>query len=110
MRHGLSLHVSFKDSSNTSFTNLAAVVDFTVIEPEELERNCITRGGNAEVKSRERAIQEQREQSTLMVIYTTLSDIPSSPREPPDPFSGDISTEQPFGDPTEETKVYFPEV
>lgn len=83
------------------------MVDFTVIEPEELERNCITRGGKAEVKSAERAVQEQREQSTLMVHYTTLADIPSSPREPTDPFSGDVSTEKPFGDPTEETKVCF---
>lgn len=105
MRHGLSHHVSITDWFNPSSTNLTSVVDFTVIEPEELERNCITRGGKAEVKSGERAVQEQREQSTLMVIYYTPSDIPSCPREPPDPFSGDVSTEQPFGDPTEETKV-----
>lgn len=81
------------------------MVDFSVIEPDELERNSITKGGKVEVKSPEGALQEQREQNTLMVIYTTPSDIPSSPREPSDPYSGVVVTEQSFGEPTEETKV-----
>lgn len=76
-----------------------------MIEPEELERISVTKGGKVEVNSRERAIQEQRELTTLMVIYTTPSDIPSTPREPPDPYSGDVVIEQSFGEPSEETRV-----
>lgn len=59
----------------------------------------------AEIKSDERTAQEQRELSTLMVIYTTPADIPSSPREPSEPFTGDTLMEESFGAPTEETKV-----
>lgn len=59
----------------------------------------------AEIKSDERTAQEQRELSTLMVIYITSADIPSSPREPSEPFTGDTLMEESFGVPTEETKV-----
>lgn len=58
-----------------------------------------------EVKSLERAIQEQRELSTLMVVYTSLADIPTSPREPSDPYSGEQAQELMFGTPDEKTKV-----
>ena len=84
-----------------------AAVDFSVIEPDELARNCETRGGKVEVKSKERAVQEQRELTTLMVYYSSLADIPSTPREPSNPYSGDPSTELPFGEPTQDTKVCF---
>ena len=80
-------------------------MDFSLIEREERERNCNTRGGLVEVKSHERAIQEQRELSTLMVVYTSLADIPSSPREPSDPYTGEQSQELEFGPPSEKTKV-----
>ena len=53
----------------------------------------------------ERAIQEQRELSTLMALYTSLSDVPASPREPIDSFAGEAGKEESFGPPTEETKV-----
>lgn len=59
------------------------------------------------MKSDERRAQEQRELSTLMVIYTTPSDIPSSPREPSEPFAGETSMEESFGAPIEQTKVYL---
>lgn len=90
---------------NLSFANVILVVDFSVVEKDELERNCVTKGGKMEINSRERAVQEQRELTTLMVIYTTSSDIPSSPREPADPYSGEVVTEQLFGEPNEETRV-----
>ena len=90
------------------FTNRPIAIDFSVIEREELARNIVTRGGNVELKSRERAVQEQRELTTLMVVYTTISDIPPSPREPSDPYSGESSVEQQFGMPQEETKVCPP--
>ncbi len=80
-------------------------MNFDDIEIEERERNCSTRGGLVEVKSRERALQEQRELSTLMVIYTSAADIPSSPREPSDPYTGEHSQEIMFGTPHEKTKV-----
>lgn len=80
-------------------------MDFSLIEREERERNCSTRGGLVEVKSRERAMQEQRELSTLMVVYTSVADIPMSPREPSDPYSGEHSQELIFGSPEEKTKV-----
>ena len=84
---------------------LLLVVDFSVIDAEELARSCSTRGGKIEVKSRERAIQEQRELTTLMAFYSTISDIPSSPREPHDPYSGDRAEEHMFGTPQDETRV-----
>lgn len=97
--------VSTINSINQPITDLYQVVDFSVVEPDELERNYTSKGGKAEIKSNERAVQEQRELNTLMVVYTTLSDIPFTPREPPDPFSGEVVDEQTFGDPTEETRV-----
>ena len=59
-----------------------------------------------EVKSHERAVQEQRELTTLLAFYASLSDIPSSPREPSDPYTGEPMVERAFGTPQEETKVY----
>ena len=102
---GFPLLVSRLNLTYVQLPDFLLVVDFSVIEPDELERNCVTKGGKVELKSPERVVQEQREQNTLMVIYTTPSDIPSSPREPSDPYSGDVMTEQSFGEPTEETKV-----
>ena len=83
----------------------SVVVDFSVVPSEELERNYTTRGGKAELKSREHEVQAQRELTTLMVIYTTPFDIPPSPREPADPYSGESVAEQTFGMPSDETKV-----
>lgn len=85
------------------------MVDFSVVEADELARNCTTRGGLVEVKSQERAVQEQRELTTLMSFYPALSDVPSSPREPIDPYSGEASVELAFGSPQDETKVSRPE-
>lgn len=80
-------------------------MDFGLIEREERERNCSTRGGLVEVKSQERAVHEQRELSTLMVVYTSIADVPPSPREPSDPYTGEQSQELSFGPPDEKTKV-----
>ncbi|MCJ1282706.1 hypothetical protein MMC26_002031 [Xylographa opegraphella] len=84
--------------------NPPSLVDFSVVEAEELARNCVTRGGKVEVRSKERAVQEQRELTVLMAFYTSLADVPSSPREPADPYSGEVSTELMFGAPSDETK------
>ena len=88
-------------------TDISLGIDFSVVPFEELERNYTTRGGKVELKSREREVQNQRELSTLMVVYTTPFDIPPSPREPSDPYSGESVTEQAFGMPSDETKVLF---
>ena len=58
-----------------------------------------------EAKSHERAVQEQRELTTLMTFYSTPSDIPATPREPFDSFSGTVTEERAFGSPQDETKV-----
>ncbi|MCJ1397186.1 hypothetical protein MMC11_000378 [Xylographa trunciseda] len=84
--------------------NTPSLVDFSVVEADELARNYSTRGGKVEVRSSERAIQEQRELTVLMAFYTSLSDVPLSPREPADPYSGDASIERMFGAPSDETK------
>lgn len=81
------------------------VVDLTVIPPEELDRNYASRAGKQKPESEEKAVQEQRELNTLMVIYTSSSDIPPSPREPLEQDSDDFSPEQSFGSPEGETKV-----
>ena len=81
------------------------VVDFSVIDAEELARSCATRGGKVEAKSLERAVQQQRELTTLVTFYATASDIPSSPREPIDPYSGNKGEELVFGTPLDETRV-----
>ena len=90
-----------------SITKHDAAIDFSVIEAHELARNYTSRGGNAEITSEERAMQEQRELTKLMVVYSSNFDIPPSPREPSDLFSGEHSTEESFGSPREETKVCF---
>lgn len=85
------------------------MVDFNVIEKSELERNYTTRGGRIDVESEEKAVQEERERSKLLVIYTSLSDTPSSPREPAEPYSGEQASEKSFGIPNPEhfTKVRY---
>ncbi|KAL8725558.1 MAG: hypothetical protein Q9166_007281 [cf. Caloplaca sp. 2 TL-2023] len=80
-------------------------VDFSEIPPEEHERNFSARGGKKQALSEEKAVQEQREMTTLMVIYTSKSDIPPSPREPVEQDPEDFNPEQSFGAPTDETKA-----
>ncbi|KAL8994924.1 MAG: hypothetical protein Q9188_006932, partial [Gyalolechia gomerana] len=82
-----------------------SLVDLSVIPPEELNRNYTPRGGKQSPESEEKAVQEQRELKTLMVIYTSSSDIPPSPREPIEQDSDDFSPEQSFGSPEAETKA-----
>ena len=76
----------------------ALVVDFSDIDSAELDRNIITRGGKVEVKSEERAVQEQRELNTLMAFYASSADIPLTPREPAEPYSGETINFYEFGD------------
>lgn len=82
-----------------------AVTDFSEIEDEERERNYITRGGNLQPDSQERKVQEQRDLSMLMVVYTSNSDIPYSPKEPAVEDSQMRVEESKFGDPLSSTKA-----
>ena len=67
--------------------------------------NFLGRGGTVQVQSAEAEAQKKREMDTLIAIYTSKSDIPESPREPSEPFSGKPSQEVPFGEPPEKIKV-----
>lgn len=84
---------------------MSLVVDLGDVPTAELERNYASRGGKLTPESEEKAMQEQRELNTLMVIYTSSSDIPPSPREPLEQDADDFSPEQSFGPPSDETKV-----
>ena len=68
-------------------------------------RNYVTRGGNLEPDSQESKIQEQRESSMLMVVYTSISDIPASPKEPAVENSQMRVEESKFGEPLPSTKA-----
>ena len=76
-----------------------------MIEEEERGRNYISRGGILEPKSDENKAAEQREATTLMVFYTSLADIPPSPREPSSEDFEPAEPEVPFGEPAEITRV-----
>ena len=57
------------------------------------------------IVSPEREVQQDREKGTLMAIYPSIFDIPPSPREPADPYTGDFVPEQNFGTPDAIVKV-----
>lgn len=69
-------------------TNLE--IDNADITPDDRARNYIRRGGTQEPTSPEKQAQEHREATTLMVFYTSLADIPPSPKEPPPPSDDEI--------------------
>ncbi|KAL8986907.1 MAG: hypothetical protein Q9177_003838 [Variospora cf. flavescens] len=85
-----------------------SLVDLSVVESAELDRNYVSRGGGLAPESGEKAIQQKRELNTLMVVYTSKSDIPPSPREPLEQDADDFSPEQSFGPPADETKLGKP--
>lgn len=76
------------------------LTDFSDVDPEERKRNYIPYGGGElQPESLEKLAREQRDQSTLMVVYADPTDIPPCPREPADPYNGiDIATKE-FGMP-----------
>ena len=80
-------------------------IDFSAIDSDELGRNYTSRGGQLEPESQERKIQDQRDSSTLMVVYSNHTDIPTSPRDPPTVDLGERLQEQRFGDPSDLVKV-----
>ncbi|SMR43888.1 unnamed protein product [Zymoseptoria tritici ST99CH_3D1] len=76
-----------------------SLVDFSVVDEDERKRNYAPfGGGEMQPDSAERGKREAYENSTLLVFYPNPSDIPSNPREPADPYTGDSMTVQRFGD------------
>ncbi|KAI0456857.1 hypothetical protein F5B21DRAFT_501858 [Xylaria acuta] len=57
--------------------------DYSVLDDGQREKNYITRGGTREINSEQKKVMEEYENRELMSIYTTLSEIPESPRSPP---------------------------
>ncbi|KAI4199212.1 MAG: hypothetical protein LQ350_004768 [Teloschistes chrysophthalmus] len=84
---------------------MPSLIDWSFFPAAQIESNYARRGGKNPPGSAQKAIQEQRELDSLMVIYTSMSDIPSSPREPPEQDSEDFSPEASFGRATKEEFV-----
>ena len=72
-------------------------VDFDCLGESDKASNFERYGGTREPHSPERIVQQQRELTTLIAFYPTTLDIPHSPREPADPYSGAYAAETPFG-------------
>ncbi|KAF2812124.1 uncharacterized protein BDZ99DRAFT_474354 [Mytilinidion resinicola] len=79
-------------------------IDFSVIAIEERKRNYPRSGGglNDNWKFPEKEENERREANTLMVFYAQKSDIPPSPREPPEPAESAPAEVVEFGPPPQE--------
>lgn len=77
-----------------------SLVDFSVIDPEERKKNFDPYGGgfNKPVCP-EKEANKHREDNTLMVFYSHPSDIPPSPREPPEAPEEDAPKVVEFGAP-----------
>lgn len=76
-------------------------VDFSVIPPDERQRNYIPFGGGEQQPScPEKEANIRRENSTLMVFYSHPSDIPSTPREPVEEATPPVTVIN-FGTPTD---------
>ncbi|RAH80650.1 hypothetical protein BO86DRAFT_364671 [Aspergillus japonicus CBS 114.51] len=72
---------------------LPSEIDFEDMSNEERHLNYIKRGGNEVPESAERKAQEHREATTLTVFYTSPADVPSTPKEPPQPDYEDLTTD-----------------
>ena len=87
-------------------TDLNIDIDFSDITEEERSKNYRPHGGGTkEPVSPESEARMRYEASSLIVIYTHPSDIPPTPREPADPFSGEHSDTVNLGTPSEEILV-----
>ncbi|KAL3482203.1 hypothetical protein BJX99DRAFT_83259 [Aspergillus californicus] len=74
-------------------------IDVTDLSPEDRDRNNIKRAGTQQPISPEAKAQEHREATTLMMIYTSPADVPSSAKEPPPPDIDEMVPEElPFGE------------
>lgn len=67
--------------------------NFSVLDIGRRETNYVTRGGTREIMSEQKKIMHEYENRELMTIYTTLSEIPDTPRSP------SRSASEPLGQP-----------
>ncbi|KAI2630121.1 hypothetical protein GGS21DRAFT_525628 [Xylaria nigripes] len=59
-----------------------SLIDFSVLEQSQREKNYVTRGGFRPIESEQKKVMDAYENRELMAIYTTLSEIPLTPRSP----------------------------
>ena len=69
------------DINNKQYPELGEI-DFSNLPEDVRNRNVTSRGGLVEIRTPQQEIQENREQTELMVVYTHASDIPDSAKEP----------------------------
>ncbi|KAI3326809.1 hypothetical protein HD806DRAFT_418389 [Xylariaceae sp. AK1471] len=77
-----------EDDGNPSETEIRTwttprAIDDSILDNNQREKNYITRGGIREVNSEQKEAMKEYENRELMSIYTTLSEIPETPRSPP---------------------------
>ena len=75
------------DDGNPSETDIRPWVsprpfNFSHLDASRRERNYVTRGGTREIHSEQKKVMEEYENRELMSIYTTVSEIPATPRSP----------------------------
>jgi hypothetical protein len=92
-----------RETSLNEYTGLSEII----FESEEQKgANFIKRGGGQQPFSPEKAAQDHRESTTLMVFYTSPADVPPSPKEPPAPEADEvIPDEVPFGELPDQIKA-----
>jgi hypothetical protein len=81
-----------------------SLVDFSVVEKDERQRNYEPYGGGVlKVTSAESDERRKYEDSNLVVFYASPDDIPANPREPANAYTGELSEPfRPFGLPDEQ--------
>ncbi|KAJ5668543.1 Zinc finger CCCH-type [Penicillium maclennaniae] len=83
----------------TTLNEYSGLSEVIIESEEQKSANFIKRGGEQQPSSPEKAAQEHRESTTLMVFYTSPADVPPSPKEPPAPEAEEIVLEEvPFGE------------
>lgn len=89
------------DINSKPYSELSEI-DFSNFPEEVLNKNMTSRGGRVEIRTPQQEIQEKREQTELMVVYTDASDIPSSAKEPSS-VAAENKNPARFGDITNQT-------
>lgn len=86
---------------------LPTEISFNFDPEPDTSGNFVKRGGSNIPNSPEREAQDRREETTLMVVYTSPSDTPPTPKEPATAGDDedDYSPPTAFGDPTDQSGV-----
>ncbi|KAK8037855.1 hypothetical protein PG991_001201 [Apiospora marii] len=75
-----------------------AATDFSAIDGKKRDKSFVGRGGLREVSTGQQKYMEEYERRELMVVYTSASDIPESPKSPPrNPKTEAASTQTRYG-------------